>query len=170
VLTALGLPADPDRKLEELAEEVDQAYRQVADGLGANTAVRIAGGRIELEKLGPEPEPAGTLAVREAVAAMLPRIDYPELILEVNARTGMFDAFTHITGSDARPEDLDISLAAVLLAESCNIGWTPVVKPGTKALTRGRLVGGGQGVFPGRVRRLRLGDLGGQARRDRRRG
>jgi TnpA family transposase len=141
VLTALGLPADPDEKLDELAAELDQAYRQVADGLGANTAVRIAGGRIELERLGPEPEPPGTQTVRDAVAAMLPRIDYPELILEVNARTGMFDAFTHITGTDARVEDLDISLTGVLVAESCNVGWTPVVKPGVKALTRGRLAG-----------------------------
>jgi hypothetical protein len=77
--------------------------------LGSNTAVRIAGGRIELEKLGPEPEPPGTQAVRDAVTAMLPSVDYPELILEVNARTGMLDAFTHITGTDARVEDLDIS-------------------------------------------------------------
>jgi TnpA family transposase len=147
VLTALGLPADPEEKLDELAGELDQAYRQVAEGLGSNTAVRIAGGRIELEKLGPEPEPPGTQAVRQAVAAMLPRIDYPELILEVHARTGLFDAFTHITGADARMEDLDISLAGVLVAESCNVGWTPVVKPAVKALTRGRLAGVDKAYF-----------------------
>lgn len=147
VLTALGLPAQPDAKLDELATELDQAYRQVADGLGANTAVRIADGRIALERLGAESEPAGTLAVREAVAAMLPAIDYPELILEVHARTGMFDAFTHITGSDARPDDLDLSLAGVLVAESCNVGWTPVAKKGVKALTRARLVGVDKAYF-----------------------
>jgi TnpA family transposase len=147
VLTALGLPADPAEHLDELARDLDAAYRQVADGLPANTAVRIAGGRIELDRLGPEPEPPGTQAVRDAVSGMLPRIDYPELILEVNARTGMFDGFTHITGTDARLEDLDISLAGVLVSESCNVGLVPVIKKGVKALTRGRLLGVDRAYF-----------------------
>jgi uncharacterized protein DUF4158/Tn3 transposase DDE domain-containing protein len=141
VLTALGLPADPAERLDELARDLDAVYRQVADGLPANAAVRIGAGRIELDRLGSEPEPPGMQAVRDAVAGMLPRIDYPELILEVNARTGMFDGFTHITGTDARLEDLDISLAGVLVSESCNVGLVPVVKMGVKALTQARLLG-----------------------------
>ncbi|MEV4248284.1 hypothetical protein AB0J63_33325 [Streptosporangium canum] len=68
--------------------------------------------------------PEGFAAVHDAVAAMLPRIDYPELILEVNARTGFLDAMPHISGSLARRDDLDLSL----VARSCNIGLTPVAK------------------------------------------
>jgi hypothetical protein len=114
----LGLPVAPQGKLEELTQDLDQAYRQVADGLPPNAAVHIRDGRIEVERLGPEPAPVGMRVVREAMASMLPEIDYPELILEVNARTGMFDGFTHVTGTDARVDDLDISLAGVLVAES----------------------------------------------------
>lgn len=147
VLQALSLPADPNEKLGELTGELDQAYRQVAAGLPANTAVAISEGSLHLQRLGPEPEPAGMGAVRDAVAAMLPRIDYPELILEVHARTAMLDAFTHITGTDARVEDLDISLAGVLVAESCNVGLAPVVKQGVKALTRARLLGVDRAYF-----------------------
>ncbi len=132
VLTALGLPADPRERLDELPRDLDVAYRQVADGLPANAAVAISEDRIELERLGPEPEPPGMQAVRDAVSGMLPRIDYPELVLEVNARTGMFDGFTHITGTDARLEDLDISLAGALVAESCNVGLVPVVSPASR--------------------------------------
>jgi TnpA family transposase len=36
-------------------------------------------------------------------------------------------------------EDLPISVAAVLVAEACNIGFGPVVKPSVSALTRDRL-------------------------------
>ncbi|TDD18039.1 hypothetical protein [Nonomuraea diastatica] len=50
---------------------------------------------------------------------MLPRIDYPELLLEVHGHTGMFDAFTHVSGSTSRRADLDISLAALSLAFKC---------------------------------------------------
>ncbi len=136
VLQALDLPADPAGHLAELAGELDTAWRQVADGLPGNTAVQVSGGELHLERLGPEPEPPGMAVVRQAVAAMLPEIDYSELILEVHARTGMLDEFTHITGTDARVEDLDVSLAAVLVSESCNVGLAPIVKPGVKALTR----------------------------------
>ena len=36
-------------------------------------------------------------------------------------------------------EDLAVSACAVLVAEACNIGFTPVTKPGVPALTRDRL-------------------------------
>ena len=39
-------------------------------------------GRVRLGRLGTEPEPPDMSAVVEAVGAMLPRIDYPELLLE----------------------------------------------------------------------------------------
>jgi len=70
---------------------------------------------------------------------MLPRVDLPELLLEVHDWTRYLDEFTHISGAGARIEDLPVSVAAVLVAEACNIGFRPVVKPGVPALTRDRL-------------------------------
>jgi TnpA family transposase len=70
---------------------------------------------------------------------MLPRVDLPELLLEVHGWTGCLDEFTHISGAGARIEDLSLSVAAVLVAEACNIGLRPVIKPGVPALTRDRL-------------------------------
>ncbi|WP_250282027.1 MULTISPECIES: transposase [unclassified Frankia] len=86
-------------------------------------------------------------AARDAVAALLPRVDFAELLLEVFERTGLPDAFTHISGSDARPADFDLSLAGVLVAESTNIGLVPVTNPAVRALTRGRLLGTDQAYF-----------------------
>ena len=70
---------------------------------------------------------------------MLPRVDLPDLLLEVHAWTGHLDAYTHTSGASARVEDMPISVAALLVAEACNVGLTPVVKPGVPALTRDRL-------------------------------
>ena len=89
--------------------------------------------------------------------AMLPRIDYPELLLEVHGHTGMFDAIAHISGSQVRRDDLDISLAALLVARSCNIGLIPVAKPGTPALTEQPADRGGEGLLPRRGHRGGLG-------------
>ena len=47
--------------------------------------------------------------------------------------------FTHVSESNARVDDLPVSLCAVLLAEACNIGLEPLVKHNVPALTRHRL-------------------------------
>jgi hypothetical protein len=39
-------------------------------------------------------EPASLIALREAVMTRLPRVDLPELLLEIDARTGFAGAFT----------------------------------------------------------------------------
>lgn len=59
--------------------------------------------------------------------------------MEVFARTGAVDCFTHISGGQTRMDELEISLCAVLVAAACNIGLRPVVNPAVRALTRGRL-------------------------------
>ena len=70
---------------------------------------------------------------------MMPRVDLPDVLLEIFARTGVVDCFTHISGATTRMDELEVSLCAVLLSEACNIGLRPVVNPADRALTRGRL-------------------------------
>ncbi len=84
-------------------------------------------------------EPASLVALREKVAGMLPRVDLPELILEIAARTGFTDAFTHLSESSARATDLHVSLCAVLMAEACNTGLEPLIRDDVPALKRDRL-------------------------------
>jgi len=71
---------------------------------------------------------------------MLPRVDLPEVILEVMAWEPSFArAFTAASGSQGRLADLDVSTAACLTAQALNIGYGPVVEPGVDALRRDRL-------------------------------
>ncbi|MEV1248731.1 Tn3 family transposase [Nonomuraea sp. NPDC049750] len=149
VLRALDQPADPREHLAELAELLNDAFRQVGAGLEANDAAEIKNGKLSPARLEAAPPPEEFAAVHDAFAAMLPRIDYLELLLEVNARTGFLDAMPHLSGSQARREDLDLSLAALLVARSRNIGLTPVVQPGTAALGEHRLIGVEKGYFHG---------------------
>lgn len=53
-------------------------------------------GRLHLAALEPEPEPASLTGLRDAVNALLPRVDLPEVLLEVFAETGADAAFTSI--------------------------------------------------------------------------
>ena len=79
------------------------------------------------------------IALRAAVLARLPRVELPEILLEIAARTGFTDAFTHLTERAARAADLTTSLCAVLLAEACNTGPEPLIHTDEPALKRDRL-------------------------------
>jgi TnpA family transposase len=140
VLEALDLPADPDSHLQALAVTLDDADRQVASELhDANGQAVLENGKIRLERLGPAPNRPGLAQARAEMQQMMPRVDLPDVLLEIFARTGVVDCFTHVSGASARMDELEVSLCAVLLAEACNIGLRPMVNAGDRALTRGRL-------------------------------
>ncbi|WSV02143.1 transposase [Streptomyces sp. NBC_01020] len=65
-------------------------------------------------------------------------MDLPEVLLEVFSWTGADQAFTSVTGGEARLKDLPVTIAALLVAHGCNVGYTPVIS-GTDALKYGRL-------------------------------
>jgi TnpA family transposase len=113
----------------------------VAARLPENAALELIrdGERISLERLDAQPEPASLVELRRLVGGRLPRVDISDALLEVHAWTGCFGEYTHISEARARMEDLPISVAAVLVAEACNIGFRPAVKLGVPALTRDRL-------------------------------
>jgi len=143
VCRSLGHDASADRELTEVAGELDAAYRAVAARLPENTAVRIetvdGRDRPVLTPLDRLDEPPSLLALREQVTALLPRVDLPDLLLEVADWTGFPVEFTHVSEGTSRAEDLHLSVCAVLVAEACNIGLEPLVEPGRAALTRARL-------------------------------
>jgi TnpA family transposase len=143
ICRSLGLPTDPAPALAALATDLDHTYRAVAARLPGNPAVRFetVGDKKELvvSPLDKLEEPASLVALRETVVARLPEVDLPEILLEISARTGFAEAFTHLTERTARAQDLTTSLCAVLLAEACNTGPEPLVRHDVQALRRERL-------------------------------
>jgi hypothetical protein len=126
-----------------LGHQLESAYQRTAANFPTNAAVRSEAvkGRDTLTLTGLDKldEPPSLRTLREQVLALLPRIDLPELLLEVHARPGFAHEFRHISDGPARVADLPTSLCAVLLAEACNIGLEPVIRADMPALTRGRL-------------------------------
>ena len=86
-------------------------------------ARRVAG---HLDALGESDSPVWLRATRRH----MPRAGLPEPPPEVHAGTGFLDAYTHLADVPARTKDLSVSVAALLVAEACNVGLTPVIKPG----------------------------------------
>jgi TnpA family transposase len=144
ICRTLGLVSEPEPVLATLSDELDRTYRAVAARLPENPAVRFetTGGQTDLivSPLDKLEEPPSLVRLREAVAARLPRVDLPEILLEIAARTGFAEAFTHLTERAARVDDLATSVCAVLLAEACNTGLGPLIRQDFPALKRNRLL------------------------------
>lgn len=139
VLAFLGLPAAADEHLAVRAVLLDNTDREVAGRLPDNAQIVLGDdGRLNFAVLEPEPEPASLLDLRAAVNAMLPRVDLPEVLLEMFSRTGADQALTSFTGSEARLNDLHVTIAALLVAHGCNVGYIPVIG-GVDVLKYGRL-------------------------------
>ncbi|WP_035952069.1 Tn3 family transposase [Parafrankia sp. EUN1f] len=147
ILDGLGLSGPAETHLRGQVDALDAAWRQMAARLaeaGETASVRVVPDgdsrmRLAVERLEALEIPPSLEVLRARTAAMLPRVDLPELLLEVHSWTGFLDAYVHVSGAVARIRDLPLSVAALLVAEACNVGLTPVTNPNDEALTRGRL-------------------------------
>ncbi|KAB8139752.1 Tn3 family transposase [Chloroflexia bacterium SDU3-3] len=143
VCRILGHQPVADVALSQLSADLDAAFRRVADHLSTNAAVHVETHqkkeRLKVDRLDKLEEPQRLVQLRERVAALMPRVDLAEALLEIHARTGFADEFTPLGSSNPRMADLPISICAVLLASACNIGIEPLIRPDIPALTRRRL-------------------------------
>lgn len=143
VCRTVGVSAVADEELERLAARLDLAWRETAVRAPDNAALSLAamedGVDLSVAPLERVAEPPSLRALREAVEERLPRLDLPELILEMHMRTGFADRFTHASEGGSRAAELSTSVSAVLLAEACNTGFEPLVRSDSPALRRSRL-------------------------------
>jgi len=143
VYRSLGHPLNAGEAVNALTRQLDTVYRQVAKNFSDNQAVSLdfSGKRTKLTiaHLSGLDESPTLKSLAERVSGLLPVVDLTELLLEINAHTGFADEFTHASEAGARMEGLTVSICAVLLAEACNIGLEPFIRPNIPALTRHRL-------------------------------
>ncbi len=147
VLAGLSLTDPAPAHLARQLVTLDAAWKQTAARLGEagdDARARVVAGpdgraRLHVDHLDAIGEPDSLVWLRGTAQTMLPRVDLPELLLEAHAWTGFLDAYTHLAETSTRTKDLSVSVAALLVAEACNVGLTPVIKPGEAALSRARL-------------------------------
>jgi TnpA family transposase len=140
VCRSLGLSQSADEEIARLSARLDAAYRRVGANLPHNAHVRFEpDGKMVLSGLDKLEEPESLTDLRREVEARLPYVQLPEMLLEIHARTGFADAFTHVSEADARAGDLATSVCAVLTAESSNTGMEPFVRYDVPSLRRHRL-------------------------------
>jgi TnpA family transposase len=144
VCRSLNLSTDFDEVFGFLSTKLNNTYESVIERLPKNDAIEIVKDskgkdRIKLSRLEKVDEPESLKKLKEQVAQLMPQIDFPELLLEVNQMTSFTEELSHISEMGARVSEISVSLCAVLMAESCNIGLEPIINEDIPHLTRNRL-------------------------------
>ena len=143
VCRALNLNQSAKSELSSLKQQLEKAYQRTVKNLPQNRAVKIETVKgketLTITNLDKLDEPESYLQLKVQVETLLPHVDLSEVLLEIQAKTGFIDEFTHINESWARVKNLSTSVCAVLIAHACNISLTPLVRPNIPALTRSRL-------------------------------
>ncbi|WP_106314979.1 Tn3 family transposase [Legionella pneumophila] len=144
VCRSLNLSIDFDEQFGCLSSMLENAYQNVLQRLPKNDAVEIVKNnkgkdRIKLSRLEKIDEPESLKILKDKVNKLMPRIDFPELLLETNHMSGFTDEFTHISDNNSRMSDIEVSLCAAIMAEACNIGLEPLINEDSPQLTRNRL-------------------------------
>jgi hypothetical protein len=97
----LGHSLSAEETLLALGRQLDQTYQQVATNLSSNPLARVekVDGKDELVLTSPDKqeEPPSLVWLRNEIAARLPRVDLPEMLFEIAARTDFTAKFTHIS-------------------------------------------------------------------------
>ncbi|HIA54817.1 MAG TPA: Tn3 family transposase [Candidatus Melainabacteria bacterium] len=143
VCRSLNKKPSPIGELSRLSKDLHKSYLRVCKNLPRNNAIRIEkqGDKdalvvTPLESLG---ESESLIQLRDKTSSMMPLVDLTDMLMEISSKTGFAQEFCHLSETDSRVDDLEISICAVLISEACNIGLEPLINPRIPALSRDRL-------------------------------
>lgn len=129
------LVGKPPAASDALAVAKDELHTALSDletqlDRGASPGeVRLTGdGELVIPPLTAEDVPDDAEALRDELAAMLPRVPIASVLVEIDARTGFTDHLVHVGGKVSRPPDLKRNLMYVIIAEATNMGLTAMAE------------------------------------------
>jgi hypothetical protein len=130
----VGKPATAERALEQGKEELHAALAELESALatsptGDRETVRLDDDdQLVVPPLSAEDIPAEARELKEELAGMLPFAPIASLLIELDARAGFLDCFTHAGGRKlAKSAETKRSILAVLIAMATNLGAGPHV-------------------------------------------
>ncbi|MGC0342760.1 Tn3 family transposase [Streptomyces sp. SLBN-8D4] len=135
LLTSLDLPEDPGAYLDRAGRSLHAGLVRVASRMPEGAQITLGSGDLVLPK-GRPPRPS---SLSRQVEKMLPKVELPQVVLDVLSRTGGIAAFTTRNGNPSPYPEFELSVAAVMVAYGCNIGLEAVANEEKDALKLDRL-------------------------------
>jgi TnpA family transposase len=119
-------PLDPRERLQDLQAQQQQALKALQAAVETSDGVTLVGDRLELSRPDAIAEDPRVARLRAGIERLMPPIDIPDLLAEVESWTGFTSELTHLAGATPRLEvgELRAHLHAALLAWGLNLGPT----------------------------------------------
>ncbi|MER5775497.1 Tn3 family transposase [Streptomyces sp. NPDC002039] len=137
ILTDLRLPEQPQELLSKKSAELDRRFREVRESLPDNSYVEVSRrGKLRVTKSESAPALIEATALQDTVCAALPRVDLPEALLAVLTWIKADRICTSATGALPPGKDFNVTLAALLVAYGCNVGYELVTGSGPLSSNR----------------------------------
>lgn len=144
LLNHLKLPENPYVAVQQLEDDLSLSYEETIKNWSHSEMARIErqenADRIVVSNIRKAREPKEEQVFKDRIRELILAIDLPDLLLKVNQQVNLTSHFQHTNDSKVRMEELDVSILAVLLAEACNIGFSPVSREGIDSLKFDRLM------------------------------
>jgi hypothetical protein len=125
----VGKPASAAEALEQGKEELHAALQELEETLSNASPDDTGTVRLDdddhlvVPPLSAEDIPAEAKTLKEELAGMLPFAPIASLLIELDARTGFLDCFTHAGGRKlAKTAETKRNILAVLIAQATNLG------------------------------------------------
>jgi TnpA family transposase len=122
VLTDLNLSEDPTAYLGQASAKLHADLTRVSSHLPEGIQLSVDHEKLSLPK-GQAPRPSN---LARQVEKLLPKVELPQVVLEVLRRTGGITAFTTRKGSPAPYREFELSVAAVMVGHACNLDLSAV--------------------------------------------
>lgn len=144
LIQQLDLPQTGQAAVEAVKQDLALSYAEAlknwADSEMAQVKEVDGQEKIIVAKLRKVREQKDEAAFKSRVRHLIPKIDLSDILLEVNQQLQLTQCFSHVSESGTKMKHVDISILAVLLAEACNIGLSPVAKNSSNSLKYDRLM------------------------------
>jgi len=124
----IGTPLDGRERLSQRQAELELLLAKMDRDVSCHGAVRMEEETLVITPLQAEERSESLVQLEKLVDNRLPRIDLPDLLIEVDRWTEFSRHFQHAGGDEPRSKDLLTHCYASLLAQSCNYGLTTMAQ------------------------------------------
>ncbi len=120
--TMLGVARSPGAELDAARAELTSRFERLELVLRRGEGVRVEQGKVVVTPIEADEASADLRALRQAIAARLPRVELAQVLIEVDTWCRFSNHLTRAGGARSRSPHPSIQLYAVVLAHATNLG------------------------------------------------
>ena len=118
----LQIPQDAKQRLNTRKQELEQLFIKLNGQIAEDDNLKIVDNNLIVSPLEAANETTSLTKLRKLIGNYLPKIDLPDLLIEVDSWVNFSECFSHAGNQMLNPNEFPIYLYAAMLGEATNLG------------------------------------------------